>query len=116
MNPLLKRNKQIVADRKAGVLIRELSARYNLSEEMIMRITVPKRVSTFSVEDFHTIRKLVEKYSLKGVILEVARIAGNYGGNSAMWRACATRLRLAAASQNERGVKHVKPQSQAQAV
>lgn len=49
--------------------------------------------STLSAADFDTIRALVAKYSLRTIILEVSRIAGNYGSTSPMWARIAGKIR-----------------------
>jgi hypothetical protein len=98
------RNRDIFAKRSAGATLRALADEYRLTPERVRRIClaftstarnarVGRASADFTHDDFRALRDLVARYTLPGVVAELARIADNYGHTSPYYKRVARRLR-----------------------
>lgn len=100
--PSIARNVEIARKYATGkVSQQQLAVEYGLTSQrigkIIANVNTPKteapRPMTFHTDDFKVIRELVYKYSLPGVLRELARVADLYGDRSMKWKTVARRLR-----------------------
>lgn len=100
----LLRNKQIREARASGKTLRQLADQFGITAERVRRICLASShgsaanrtglSSTFSKSDYETIRTLQRTYGLRGVILEVARLADNFGySGSKKWASVGRKMR-----------------------
>jgi len=101
----VNRNRTIYMEHLSGFPVSEIATKYGISDSRVRQIIFwerrglhsPKRGGELSEIDFQMIRNMVAKYGLDKLILELARIATNYGNTSKRWSRVGASLRTAIA-------------------